>query len=80
MTIDNKPTKDRTKKLKEFKTYKWVESQFIEHIKSITHGAATDVHEISLEDGDKIYLVPQDFYEQAKIAIKKSNQDKEQKA
>lgn len=79
MTIDNKADKEQiTKpKKKEYTTYKWQEEQLIKSIASVVHNAKFSIHEVSLEDGDKIYLVPKDFYEQAKIAIKKSNQDKE---
>ena len=79
MTIENKADKDQntnTKK-KEYTTYKWQEKQLIKSVTSVVHSAKFSIHEVSLEDGDKIYLVPKDFYEQAKIAIKKSKQDKE---
>jgi hypothetical protein len=74
MNTDNKEQNHQTKKLKEYKTYKWIESRFIEHIESITHGAATDVHEISLKTGDRVYLVPKSFYEQAKALILEKQQ------
>ena len=79
MTIDNKADKEQiTKpKKKEYTTYKWQEEQLIKSVTSVVHSAKFSIHEVSLEDGDKIYVVPKDFYEQAKIAIKKSNQDKE---
>jgi len=79
MTIDNKANKEQiTKpKKKEYTTYKWQEEQLIKSVTSVVHSAKFSIHEVSLEDGDKIYLVPKGFYEQAKIAIKKSNQDKE---
>ena len=79
MTTDNKADKEQiTKpKKKEYTTYKWQEEQLIRSVTSVVHSAKFSIHEVSLEDGDKIYLVPKDFYEQAKIAIKKSNQDKE---
>jgi len=79
MTTDNKSDKDQniTPKKKEYTTYKWQEEQLIKSVTSVVHSAKFSIHEVSLEDGDKIYLVPKDFYEQAKIAIKNSNQDKE---
>ena len=79
MTIDNKADKEQiTKpKKKEYTTYKWQEEQLIKSVTSVVHSAKFSIHEVSLEDGDKIYLVPKGFYEQARIAIKKSNQDKE---
>lgn len=79
MTTDNKVDKDKSikPKKKEYTTYKWQEEQLIKSVASVVHSAKFSIHEVSLEDGDKIYLVPKGFYEQAKIAIKKSNQDKE---
>lgn len=79
MTTDNKASKDQSTKpkKKEYTTYKWQEEQLIKSVTSVVHSAKFSIHEVSLEDGDKIYLVPKDFYEQAKIAIKKLNQDKE---
>jgi len=79
MTTDNKSDKDQNikPKKKEYTTYKWQEEQLIKSVTSVVHSAKFSIHEVSLEDGDKIYLVPKGFYEQAKIAIKKSNQDKE---
>lgn len=79
MTIDNKADKEQITKPKkrEYTTYKWQEEQLIKSVTSVVHSAKFSIHEVSLEDGGKIYLVPKDFYEQAKIAIKNSNQDKE---
>tara|TARA_B110000503_G_C7050955_1_gene372295 strand:- start:748 stop:987 length:240 start_codon:yes stop_codon:yes gene_type:complete len=79
MTTDNKANKDQRAKPKqtEYTTYKWQEEQLMKSVTSVVHSAKFSIHEVSLEDGDKIYLVPRDFYEQAKIAIKNSNQDKE---
>jgi len=64
-------------KIKEYSVFSWSDDSFFGSVKSITNTATDSIHEISLRAGSKVYLVPQAFYERVKIAIKKSNQDKE---
>ena len=53
---------------KDYKIMEWQESQFIDHAKPLLNfGTMLNyVHKIKLDIGDNVYLVSEEFYENAK--------------
>ena len=54
---------NKAQKLSEYSVYKWQEEQFIENLSIVMKTAKFSVQEITTKNKDKVYLVPEEFYQ-----------------
>ena len=54
------------------KLLEWKESQFIRNIKAImiSTSKSQNIHEVELDDGDRVYLVSEEVYSAAKKVVR----------
>lgn len=59
----------------DYKIIEWQESQMLEHTKLILKSCESYlIQQVNLDNGKRVYLVPEDFYEEAKRLLQEFNQ------
>lgn len=54
---------NRVQKLSEYRVYKWQEEGIMENFSTVIQSAKFSIQEITTKDKNKVYLVPEEFYQ-----------------
>ena len=73
--MSNNSTK--AKKLSSYSVYKWQEENLKDCPSIILTNAKFSIHEITSSDGSKVYIVPEDFYVEAKSMFRRMAREEE---
>lgn len=60
---------NKVQKLSEYTVCNWSEDQFVESFSTIIKSATFTIQEITTKKKDKVYLVPEEFYQAAMALI-----------
>ena len=73
--MSNNSTK--AKKLSSYSVYKWQEEHLKDRPSIILTNAKFSIHEITSSDGSRVYIVPEDFYVEAKSMFRRMAREEE---